>query len=122
MTLNRRIQQLEVTVKPKPIGCNPAVLIVRYEDEEFAHPGQTDSCEPTHEEIEQYLKHLKDSGQCQGCLGSCALDWGPGGFTNHKLTGGGSSSASSPHILVISCTSAEARELTRRILDGEGTE
>lgn|GEM_PF-528139 len=122
LTLNRRIQRLEDTVKPKPAGCNPAVLIVRYEDEEFGHSGQTDSCEPTHEEIEQYLKHLKNSGQCQVCLGSCALDWGPDGFTNHKLTGERGSSSSAPNILVISCTSDEARELTRRLMNGEGTE
>ncbi|MGA9047685.1 MAG: hypothetical protein WB588_01705 [Dehalococcoidia bacterium] len=122
MTLNRRIQRLEDTVKPKPVGCNPAVLIVRYEDEESGHQVKTDSCEPTHEEIEKHLKHMKDSGQCQDCLGSCALDWGPGGFANHKLTGERSSSSSSPNILVISCTSEEARELTRRIMNGERTE
>ena len=122
MKLNRRIERLEGMVIPKPAGCNPAVLIVRWEDEESVHLHKYDSCEPTHEEIEQYLKYMKDSGQCQGCLGSCALDWAPGGFTNHKLTGERNSSSSSPTILVISCTSAEARILTRRLLNGEGTE
>lgn len=122
MTQIRRIQQLEAIVKPKPVGCNPAVLIVTYEDTESGHQLKIESCRPSHEEIEKHLRHLDDSGQCLGCLGSCALDWGPDGFTNHKFTGGGSSTSSVPNMLVISLTSAEARELTRQILNGEGTE
>jgi hypothetical protein len=117
LTLNRRIKRLEATVKPKPAGCNPAVLIVRYEDTD-----KRESCGPSHEEIEEQVKHLKDSGQCLGCRGSCAMDWGPDGFTNHQFTGDHSSSSGLPKILVISVTSEEARELTRRIMSGEGTE
>ena len=117
MTLNRRIRLLETIVKPEPIGCHPAVIILRYEDTD-----ESESCGPSHEEIEEQVKRLKDSGQCLGCRGSCAMDWDTGGFTNHKLTGERSSSSSSPKILTISVTSAEARELTRQLMNGEGTE
>jgi hypothetical protein len=74
--LNRRIWRLEATVKPKPVGCNPAVLFVIYEDTDQL---KIESCRPSHEEIEKHLRHLQDSGQYLGCLGSCAMDWGPGG-------------------------------------------
>lgn len=70
------------------------------------------------EEIEKHLRHLQNMGY----PGSCAMDWGLGGFTNHKLTGVGSSSGSSPHILVISVTSAEAREMPKQVMNGERTQ
>jgi hypothetical protein len=117
MTLNRRIRLLEAIVKPEPIGCHPAVLILRYEDTD-----KSESCGPSHEEIEEHVKHLNDSGQCLGCRGSCAIDWGPDGFTNHQFTGDHSSSSGLPKMFIISVTSERARELTRRLLNGEGTE
>jgi hypothetical protein len=38
-------------------------------------PFDSDSYGPTSDEIEKYLKQLKDSGQCRDCEGSCAIDW-----------------------------------------------
>jgi hypothetical protein len=81
-----------------------------------------DSYRPVAGEIERYLKHLKDSGQCWGCEGSCAIDWTPDGFKNHTLGGERSSSSPEPKILTMLCADAEIPVLCRQLRNGERTE
>ena len=56
MTLEHRLQQIELKLKAKLPGCNPALLVVQYEGEEALKPAQG--------QIDQYLK---ESGRCQSC-------------------------------------------------------
>ena len=46
-------------------GCNPTLFIV-IPDEMQNGSFDSDSYRPTSDEIEQYLKNLKDNGGCQG--------------------------------------------------------
>ncbi len=122
MTLGRRLQQLELKIKlnSKQPGCDVTLFIVVPEEMQSG-PFDTDAYRPTDDEVEKYLKHLKDGGQCRNCKGSCAIDWAPDGFKNHTLTGECSSSSSTPKISVMYCADAEIPVLTRRIMDGERT-
>jgi hypothetical protein len=63
MTLERRLQQLELNLKTKVPGCHRVLLILQYEGEE--------ALKPTQEQIDQYLN---DSGQCHNCTsGECLI-------------------------------------------------
>ena len=66
MRLDRRIQQLELKMKSnsKEHGCDVSLFIVipgELQQGHFDH----DSYRPTDEEVKEYLKHLKESGQCR---------------------------------------------------------
>jgi hypothetical protein len=124
MRLERRLLQLELNIKSnsKQPGCNISLFIVVPQEQQRAH-FESDPCKPGEEELENFLKYLKGSGQCQDCLGSCALDWEPSGFNNHSLTGicSSASSTSTPKIFTMYCADAEIPVLTRRIMNGERT-
>ena len=120
MKLDHRLQCLELKFKPKQSGCNLTLFIVIPEGARNA-AFDTDAYRPADTEVERYLKHLKDSGQCRDCKGSCAIDWAPDGFKNHTLTGERSSSSPEPKILTMFCANAEIPVLTRRIMNGERT-
>jgi hypothetical protein len=123
MTLERRLQQLELKIKlnSKQPGCDITLFIVVPEEMQQSGPFDTDTYRPTDEEIENYLSQLKDSGQCRDCKGSCAIDWAPDGFKNHTLTGERSFSSPVPKINWMFCANAEIPILTRRIMNGERT-
>ena len=120
MTLGRRLLQLELRIKlsSKQPGCNPTLFIVIPEEFMDRH-FDSSTYRPAEEEIEKYLNYLKDIGQCRDCVGSCAIDWAPDGFSNHMLTGERSSSSPEPNILTMFCANAEIPVLTRRIMNGE---
>ena len=117
MKLEHRLQYLELKFVAKQSGCNPTLFIVVPEEMQngsFDH----DSYRPAVDEIEKYLKQLKATGQCQGCKGSCAIDWSPDGFVNHTLAGEGSSSSPGPKINYMFCADAEIPVLCRRLTNG----
>jgi len=114
MTLKHRLQRLELNLKTKIPGCHPTLFIVVPEGSQNA-PFDTDVYRPTDDEMEKYLKHLKDGGQCRNCKGSCAIDWAPDGFKNHTLTGERSSSSPMPQIFRMYCVNAETPELVRQL-------
>jgi hypothetical protein len=116
MNLDKRLRQLEAKIQSKQPGCNSTLFIVVPEEMQQGHFDE-DSYGPADDEIERYLKHLKDSGQCRDCKGSCAIDWAPDGFKNHAVIGECRSSFSK--ISMIYCASAEGIELTRWIMNGE---
>jgi hypothetical protein len=118
MGLEARLRQLEVKVQFKQPGCNPILFILVPEGSQNA-PFDTDAYRPTDNEIEKYLKLLKDSGQCRDCKGSCAIDWSPEGFKNHTIGGGCSSSSPELKISWMFCADAEIPVLCRRLMNGE---
>jgi hypothetical protein len=117
MRLEHRLQCLELKWVTKQSGCNVTLFIVVPEQCQQG-PFDSDSYRPSNEEIEKYLKQLKDGGQCQGCKGSCAIDWSPDGFVNHTLAGEGSSSSPGPKINYMFCADAEIPVLCRRLMNG----
>ena len=123
MTLGRRLLQLELRIKlnSKQPGCDITLFIVMPEGPHDT-PFDYASYRPNEDEIEKYLKYLKDSGQCRDCVGSCAIDWAAEGFMNHTLTGERRSSSPEPNILTMFCADAEIPVLTRRIMNGERTQ
>ena len=118
MKLEHRLQYLELKFVTKQPGCNPTLYIVIPEGMQNGR-FDSDSYRPSSEEIEIFLKKLKDSGQCRECQGSCAIDWSPDGFKNHTLSGEGSSSSPGPTINYMFCANAEIPVLCRRIMNGE---
>ena len=117
MRLEHRLQCLELKFVTKQPGCNVELFIVMPEEMQKGY-FDCDSYRPAAGEIENYLKHLKDSGQCRGCKGSCAIDWSPDGFKNHTLGGERSSSSPEPKIITMFCADAEIPVLCRRIMNG----
>ena len=81
-------------------------------------PFDSDSYGPTSDEIEKYLKQLKDSGQCRDCEGSCAIDWSPDGFENHTIAGEVRTSSPGPTIRYMFCANAEIPVLCGRLMNG----
>ena len=73
MKLEHRLQYLELKFMTKRPGCNPTLYIV-IPEEMLNGPFDSDSYRPSSEEIEIFLKKLKDSGHCRDCKGSCAID------------------------------------------------
>jgi hypothetical protein len=65
------------------------------------------------------LKQLKYGGQCQGCEGSCAVDWSRQGFKNHTFGGENHSSSQEPKISWMFCADAEIPILTRQLISGK---
>jgi hypothetical protein len=146
MNLDKRLRLLEVKIQSKQPGCNPTLFIVRAGDSQ-ADSFETGTYKPADDEVEKYLKHLKDSGKCRYCKGSCAIDYASNEFKNHTLSGGMGFLSSGPkvslnycansqtpellrrldshrerRILKIEVVDAETAELTRRIMSGERTE
>ena len=117
MKLEHRLQYLELKFVTKQPGCNPTLYIVIPEEMKNKH-FDADSYRPSDIEIELFLKKLKDSGQCQGCKGSCAIDWSPDGFMNHTIAGEGSASSPGPKINYMFCADAEIPLLCRRLING----
>jgi hypothetical protein len=117
MRLEQRLQYLELNLKTKQPGCDIELFIVMPEEMQNGY-FDCDSYRPAAGEIENYLKHLKDSGQCRGCKGSCAIDWAPDEFKSHTLGGERSSSSPMPKILRMYCADAEIPALCRRIING----
>ena len=117
MKLELRLQYLELKFITKQLGCNVTLFIV-IPEEMLNGPFDSDSYRPSSEEIEQYLEQLKATGQCQGCKGSCAIDWSPDGFVNHTLAGEGSSSSPEPRINYMFCANAEIPVLCRQLMNG----
>ena len=117
MKLEHRLQSLELKFVSKKPGCNPTLFIVVPEDM-LNGPFDSDTYRPTAYDIEKYLKQLKDTGECQGCKGSCAIDWSPDGFVNHTIGGEGSSSSPGLKINYMFCANAEIPVLCRRIMNG----
>ena len=118
MNLLQRIKRLEIDAEaifPKS-GCNITLLIVTPEHEKGSHFDYV-AYKPTHEEMDKYLKYLKESGQCTGCQGSCALNWEPGGFKYHTLQGKGRSNSSEPSIFTIHCIDEETTMSIRHVAD-----
>jgi hypothetical protein len=91
------------------------------EDITSYQPFNSETYRPAEGELEKYLKQLKESGECQNCKGSCAIDWSPDGFNNHTLSGERSSSTIEPKISTMFCANAETPGLTRRLMNGERT-
>jgi hypothetical protein len=122
MTLEHRLLKLEFKIKvnSKQAGCDISLFIVLTEEQRESS-FDTDTHRPSNNEIEKQLKQLKDSGRCQDCRGSCAIDWAPDGFKNHTLMGESCSSASAPKIFAMFCANSEIPGLTRRIMNGERT-
>ena len=117
MRMEHRLQCLElkwVTQKP---GCNVTLFIVIPEEMQTS-PFDSTSYRPTADTIEKYMKQLKDSGQCRGCKGSCAIDWSPDGFVNHTIGGEGNSSSGQPKVHFMFCADAEIPVLCRRLMNG----
>ena len=118
MRLEHRLQCLElkrVTHKP---GCNVTLYVVVPEECQNGY-FDSDSYRPSNIEIEIFIKKLKDSGQCRDCKGSCAIDWSPGGFVNHTLSGECCSLSPEPKINYMFCADAEIPVLCRRVMNGE---
>ena len=117
MNLLQRIKRLEIDAEaifPKS-GCNITLLIVTPEHK----PGHFDydTYKPTDDEMDEYLKYLKESGQCTGCQGSCALNWEPGGFKYHTMQGKGRSNSSEPSISIIYCIDEKTTLSIRHVAD-----
>jgi hypothetical protein len=119
MTLSRRLQQLELKIKlkTKQPGCYIELFIVMPEEMQKGYFDR-DSYRPANGETENYLKHLKDSDQCRGCKGSCAIDWSTDGFVNHTIGGERISSSPGPNIFWMFCAAAEIPVLCRRLMNG----
>ena len=122
MTLSRRLQQLELKIKlkTKQPGCYIELFIVMPEEMQKGYFDR-DSYRPANGETENYLKHLKDSGQCRGCKGSCAIDWAPYGFKHHTPGGERNYSSPEPYIFTMFCADAEIPVLCSIIMNGERT-
>ena len=118
MKLEHRLKYLELKFVPRQPGCNPTLFIVIPENSRNGLFDR-DTYKPDHDEIEKYLKYLKDNGQCRDCEGSCAIDWSPHGFKNHTLSGEGGSSSPEPKVSYIFCADAEIPILCRRLMNGE---
>ena len=118
MKLEHRLQSLELKFVSKKPGCNPTLFIVDPEDM-LNGPFDSDTYRPTAYDIEKYLKQLKDTGECQGCKGSCAIDWAPVGFSNHTIGGENHSSSQEPKISWMFCADAEIPILTRQLISGK---
>lgn len=116
--LDNRLKKLELKFITKETGCNPTLLIVIPEEMQQSF-FESDTYKPAEGEIGKYLESLKDTGQCQGCKGSCAIDWDMDGFKNHAIIG--ASSSPSGELTVIYVVNDETAQLTRRIMAGEGT-
>jgi len=117
MKMEHRLQCLELKWVTKRPGCNVSLFIV-VPKECQQKPFDSDSYGPTSDEIEKYLKQLKDSGQCRDYEGSCAIDWSPDGFVNHTLAGEGSSSSPEPKINYMFCADAAIPILMRQLMNG----
>jgi hypothetical protein len=78
----------------------------------------SDSYRPGDDEIEIFLKKLKNGGQCRDCKGSCAIDWSPEGFNNQTIGGERTSPSAGPNIFWMFCADAEIPVLCRRIING----
>jgi len=117
MKLEHRLHYLELKFVTKQPGCNVTLYIVVPEQCQQG-PFDSDSYRPSSEEIEKYLKQLKDGRQCQGCKGSCAVDWTPAGFVNHTIGGAGNSFSSEPKVHFMFCADAEIPVLCRRLING----
>jgi hypothetical protein len=118
MKLEHRLQTLELKFITKKAGCNPTLFIVipqELQNSSFDH----DSYRPAEDDIEKYLKQLKDIGACRGCEGSCAVDWSPQGFKNHTIGGENHSSSPEPKMSWMFCADAETPVLCRRLINGE---
>ena len=63
MKLEHRLQSLELKFVIKKKGCNPTMFIVIPED---CRNGAfiSDTYKPDGNDIEKYLKQLKDTGEC----------------------------------------------------------
>ena len=117
MKMEHRLQCLElkwVTQKP---GCYVTLFIVVTKECQQG-PFDSDSYRPSSEEIEKYLKNLKENGQCQGCKSSCATDWSPDGFVNHTIGGAGNSFSPESKVHFMFCANAEIPVLCRRLTNG----
>ena len=106
MRLEHRLQCLELKWVTKQPGCNVTLFIVVPKECQQG-PFDSDSYRPSSEEIEKYLEQLKATGQCQGCKGSCAIDWSQDGFVNHMLGGAGNSFSPKPKVHFMFCADAE---------------
>jgi hypothetical protein len=116
MKLEHRLQYLELKFVIEKPGCNVTLFIV-IPEEMLNGPFNYDSYRPLNIEIEKYLKHLIDSGQCQDCKGACAIDWSPDGFKNHTLVGGRVSSSPGPNLFMMFCADAEIPILCRQLIN-----
>ena len=114
MNLDKRLRLLEVKIQPKQAGCNPTLFIVRPEGAQVAS-FDIDNFRPADGEIEKYLTHLKDSGECRECKGSCAIDYASKEFKNHTLLGERGFLSSGPKISLNYCANAKTPELLRRL-------
>jgi hypothetical protein len=128
MKLEQRLRLLESQLQFKQPGCDVTIFIVVPEeflsvpeDINSYHPFNSETYRPAEGELEKYLKQLKESGECQNCKGSCAIDWSPDGLTNHTLSGERTSSSPEPKVSMMFCADAETPVLTRRIMNGEIT-
>jgi hypothetical protein len=117
MRLEHRLQTLELKFVTKKAGCNPTLYIVVPEEMQNGS-FDSNSFRPTNDDIEKYLKQLKYGGQCQGCKGSCAIDWAPVGFSNHTIGGENHSSSREPKISWMFCANAGIPVLTRQLMNG----
>jgi len=117
MRLEHRLQCLELKLATKQSGCNPTLFIVVPEELQNKL-FDLDSYRPSTDEIEKYLKQLKDSGQCSDCKGSCVIDWFPDGFKNHTLAGLGMSSSPEHKIHFMFCANTEIPVLCRQLING----
>ena len=118
MKLEHRLQSLELKFVAKKTGCYTTLFIVVPEDCQNG-AFNSDSYRPADDEIEKYLKFLKDNGQCSGCRGSCAIDWSADGFTNHTFGGENHSSSPKPKMSWMFCANTKTPELCRRLINGE---
>ena len=117
MRLEPRLQCLELKFVTKQPGCNVTLFIAVPEDRQN-RLFDSDSYRPSADEIETYLKQLKNNDQCQDCKGSCAIDWSPEGFKNHTLSGKRSSYSPEHKIHFMFCADAEIPVLCRQLING----
>ena len=114
MNLDKRLKLLEVKIQPKQPGCNPTLFIVIPESAQVA-AFDTGNYSPADDELEKYLKYLKESGECRNCKGSCAIDYASKEFKNHTLLGERGFLSSGPRIRLNYCANAKTPELLRRL-------
>jgi hypothetical protein len=122
MKLERRLQQLELTIKLnfKQPGCN-ITLFIAVPEELQQTCFDSDSYKPAEGELVWYLKYIRENGLCRDCKGSCSVEWTPDGFENHTLSREHSSSSSESKTSFMYCADAEIPVLSRRIMNGERT-